>query len=331
MAKVTVPKSVSQPWTTWQAPKLRVLKDPVKNVRTSLTGSLGGILTDSGVPGQTPWDISPPPTTYQGQPLIPPAGTVPGAPPKPPAPPKPGYMSTLTSDPLYIQALGRYNTMLQQGRDTLRNQIRNAVIQSGYIPDFSSPQNQDLQGYADDLDAATLATAQGSQTSQKAQLGRQYQQNLTNLDYDLASRGSGSAIHGGANVVGTGLLKDQFDLATNQQMGSLLDALRGNVGGYQNLQSTELGNLTAAQTDVAQRLASIPGAPVYDDDSANMAAAAAAGYVDPNQIATTRPVTWGGQQFTTKAALTQFLKKNPYGISASRFAALHPTAWARLT
>lgn len=252
---------------------------------------------------------------------------------------KPGYMTELTSDPLYIQALGRYNTMMQQGRDTLRNQIRNAVISSGYTPDFSGPQNQDLAGYADDLDQATLAAAQGNQTSQRAQLERGYQQGLTNLDYSLAARGSGLDVHGGANVVRTGLLKDQRDLAANQQMSGLIDAIRGGIGGYHQQEQSLWGDLTSAQSEVASRLAQLQG-PVYDqatttspEDTTAAPSAAAPGVTT---AAGGPAVNWGGKSFTTKIALTQYLNairaQNPRNaITAAQFRAQHPTAWARLT
>lgn len=245
---------------------------------------------------------------------------------------RPGYISTIFDDPMYQAALNRYNTNLGLGRTTLRDQIQQAIIRSGYIPTMS----QELAQYADDLDNPTITAAQGNQMSQKAILDRQLAQNQTNLDYALAGRGSGSNLFGGAHQIGADALTDQHNAAAYQQMGSLIDALQGYGRDWVGTQTGEGDKLQGVLTDVASRLASTPG-PTYDDLTADPAAVGLMGQLPysllPNErtdvTGTQGPVTWGGRQFLTKDALTQYLNSIP-GITSAQFAAAHPSAWGRL-
>jgi hypothetical protein len=250
-----------------------------------------------------------------------------------PKPPPPGYYSTLFDDPLYQAAIANYTARLQGGRNLLRSQLQNAVIQSGYIPSYAD--NPDLQGYADDLDQATIDRAQGNQLSQKAQLEKQQGLDLNDINYQLAARGEG-LLGGGTQQVATNLLQNRYTLARNQQMQSLIDALRGNITDYGTLGETAGQDLLGAARETATRLAQSQG-PTWDLSTAAPEAAAAYGIAAPTTLASAAgeqgPVTWGGQQFMSKQGLTDFLNRFTRwgGITPEMFAATHPAAWGRLT
>jgi hypothetical protein len=247
--------------------------------------------------------------------------------------PPPGYYATLFDDPLYQAAMANYMTRTQTGRNNLRNQLRSAVIGSGYIPNYAD--NPDLAGYADDLDAETISRAQGNPTSQAALLTKQEDLARNDIPYRLAARGEG-LIGGGTQEVASNNLQQQYTMARNQQMSSLLDALRGNVGGYASLLDTAGTDLTNTARDTALRLAQA-GGPTWDLSTASPEAASAFGIAAPTTLANAAgeagPVTWGGQSFNSRQGLTDFLRQFTRfgGITPEMFAATHPSAWGRLT
>lgn len=133
-------------------------------------------------------------------------------------------------------------------------------------------------------------------------------------------------------------MKDQRDLAANQQMGALIDAIRGGIGGYHTQEQSLWGDLTGAQSEVASRLASLQG-PTYDSATTtgteDTTAAPSAEPADVTTAAGGAPVAWGGRNFTTQTALAQYLNairaKNPRNaITVAQFRQQHPAAWARL-
>jgi hypothetical protein len=189
------------------------------------------------------------------------AGLTPGAP--------SGYLSELTSQPDYLKGLDAYNAAMQSNRNTLRDQIQQAVIQSGYVPSLSG----ELAQYGADIDEQTKAAAAGNQMSQKAQLDKQYQQGLTDLAWRLAGLGTGTAMQGGMGTALTGNLKDQYDTAGYNSMQSLLQALGQNVGGYNQSSQGLLSNWIGQQQNIAGRLAALQG-PTYPDATAPAAPAA---------------------------------------------------------
>lgn len=316
------------------------------------SGSLGGYLQDSGVPagplgtynGQTiyqpPGDLASGTVVgadqwgQQGWPAVNgPAYNTPGTDPTKPTKPPSGYYATLFDDPLYQAAMANYMTRTQTGRNNLRNQLRSAVIGSGYIPNYAD--NPDLAGYADDLDAETITRAQGNPTSQAALLTKQEDLARNDIPYRLAARGEG-LIGGGTQEVASNNLQQQYTMARNQQMSSLLDALRGNIGGYASLLDTAGTDLTNTARDTALRLAQA-GGPTWDLSSASPEAASAFGIAAPTTLANAAgeagPVNWGGQSFTSRQGLTDFLRQFTRfgGITPEMFAATHPSAWGRLT
>jgi len=243
----------------------------------------------------------------------------------------PGYWTSLFDDPMYQLALANWNSRLGTGRGNLRDQIRTAVINAGVAPKFSDPRYQDLAQYADDLDQNTidLATNQTANPgSQKAALDRNYQQGLTNLAYQLAGRGTGSDLYGGANTIRTGLLNTQNDIAQNQLVSSLVDSIRGNVSSYNTLQDTEGTTLRQALADVANRLGGAQG-PVYGLNTADPGGLLSTR--TPTEALAGKPVTWGNRTFTSKSALSAFLDSVPGGMSPEMWARYHPTAWASLS
>ena len=170
----------------------------------------------------------------------------------------PSYKLELTSDPLYQQVMDSFSGALSGARSSLRDQIRNAVIQSGY--DIRNQIPSDLGDYAADIDPATAAAAAGNQLSGRAQLQQALDRGRSNLDYSLAARG---VLRSGAEATGQTDLQQQYQTQSNSQMQSLLDAIRGGVGGYTNLVSDQTSARNAALEQIASRLAALQG-PTYD-------------------------------------------------------------------
>jgi hypothetical protein len=171
----------------------------------------------------------------------------------PPPVADPLTMGKLTNDEVYRAALARVNAAIGAGRLGLRDQIRSSIIQSGFVPDLHG----ELADYANDVDAQTIAAAQGNQMSAKAQLDRSLKNQQTLLDYDLAARGSGLSGRGGAAAVGGGLLQDQYNTASYNQMNSLLAALGGNVHNFLDLQNSQQSSLDPVLEGVATRLSNL--------------------------------------------------------------------------
>jgi len=162
------------------------------------------------------------------------------------------YVGEIEGDPTYKQALANFNLALQTGRNSLRDQIRSAVIQGGW--DITGNLTGNLAQYAGDLDAATKAAAASNQLSQRAQLQQQLDRGNSALDYQLAARG---AYASGENPVRRGLLQEQYQLATNQGMNDLINAIRGGVSSYADFQANQQGQLQQTRVAVADRLAQL--------------------------------------------------------------------------
>lgn len=159
-------------------------------------------------------------------------------------------MSEIMADPVYQAALQAKMGSEQSGRSSLRDAIRQAVIKGGW--DITGKLTGDLAGYAGDITAADRAAAAANQMSTKAQLDKQLAGGMTDLDYQLAARGM---LRSGAVASGGRALNEQYQGASNTAMGDLLDAIRGGVGSYAQLQREEQGKLSGVLSDVASRLA----------------------------------------------------------------------------
>src|SRR3954451_17627385 len=130
----------------------------------------------------------------------------------------PSFESELTGDYMYDPTMKAYNAALQGGRDSLRDQIRQAVIRSGY--DIRGKAPASLSSYLEDIDPTTMATADANQFSDKAVLQRQVDKGLSDLAYSLAARGTSRS---GALAAGTGGIQQSAQEAQNVQTNSLLD------------------------------------------------------------------------------------------------------------
>ena len=264
----------------------------------------------------------------------------------------PGYNTELTSDFAYAPTEEAYNQAVTGARQSLRDQIRQAVIQSGYGSQILGKAPTSLQQYLSDLDPATVATADTNQLSDRAQLQKQLDTGMTDLAYRLAARGTGRS---GALAAGAGALDQSYQVASDQQMRDLLNAISGGASQYTGLAANALAQRNAALQQIADRLSRLPGA-TYDTptdtptdtggtDTSTSAPATSngvpitpadlpwlSGISDAQKAAisgSTKPavsgVNWGGQQFYTQYALKQYLGKN-----WQTWAKQHPDAWARL-
>jgi hypothetical protein len=258
----------------------------------------------------------------------------------------PSYQSELQGDYMYDPTMKAFNDALQGSRDSLRDQIRQAVIRSGY--DIRGHAPSSLASYLGDIDPTTIASADANQFSDKAVLQRQVDTGLSDLAYSLAGRGTSRS---GALAAGTGGIQQSAQEAQNEQMNTLLNALGQGVGAYQDVSSNALSGRNAALAAIADRLSRQPGA-TYDTSGGDGGgggggggggAPAALGPSDMPWLPgisdaqkglmagnTTGPsgVDWGGQTFYTQNSLGRYLKAR--GTNLASWIAGHKDAWARL-
>jgi len=305
-------------------PGMTIGRKPVNPVTGTYQGHQLWDLPNAGAPG-VEWPEEVPFGKWGEVPGVTPAGTD-GTKPKPPR----GYWATLFDDPAWQLAMNQFGERSQGARNLLRQQIRNAVIGYGRVPNFAG--NTELQGYADDLDQETALAAQQNPFSTTAQIERQNQVAGNEMLYRLA--GGGRLGYGTQNVA-EAQRENAYRQAGAQALGNLQQALYGNIADYANTYRGLEDVLTGSYTDIATRLAQTPGA-VYPLATAE----APAGYgaiAAPESLGSAAgeegAVTWGGRQFTSKQALTDYLNQfSKYGgITPAAFAATHPAAWGRLT
>lgn len=229
------------------------------------------------------------------------------------------YTTEITDDPVYRAALASYNANTQQGRNSLRDSMRQLVIASGIDPTGQIP--GDLAGYAADLDKGTLDVAAQNPFSTMAGLRNALAGGQQNLRYALAARGIGGS---GGEASGQSVLNMNYQQGTNEALQKLLGDLRSGVGSYTGLVGTEQGKLSTSMSDVAARLAQQQG-PTYTDPATGTT-------TDPVTGATTGKAAagfkWGGKTFTTKSAFGQYLKGRGGNLGA--WGKAHPTAFAGL-
>lgn len=185
----------------------------------------------------------------------PPAST-PWAPPAPPKAPLDPSEQEILDDPIYQAALGNANYNIDTGRRSLRDQIRQLVINSGYNPTLSG----ELAGYAADVDEGTRAAAATNQFSTRAQARAGLSLGQRKLRYSLAARG---ILGSGALASGQSFLGMSTAAREHQNMLDLLNKITAGAGTYTGLQATERGTLADAMNATAMRLAAQPG-PTYD-------------------------------------------------------------------
>jgi hypothetical protein len=163
----------------------------------------------------------------------------------------PSFDMQIQGDPLWQNATDAFASGSGAGRASLREQFRNAVIQSGY-GDIVGKMPSDLSEYGADLNQETLDTAAQNPLSARAQLQGALDKGKSQLLYQLAARG---VLRSGELEVGNTGLQQQYDVASNQQQQDLLTALRGGVGQYRGLLDTLTQNRNAALEAIATRLA----------------------------------------------------------------------------
>jgi hypothetical protein len=253
----------------------------------------------------------------------------------------PSFESEVLGDYMYDPTMKAYNAALQGGRDSLRDQIRQAVIRSGY--DIRGKAPASLSSYLEDIDPTTMATADANQFSDRAVLQRQVDKGLSDLAYALAARGTSRS---GALAAGTGGIQQSAQEAQNVQMNSLLDSLGQGVNAYQGIESDAMTRRNAALSAITDRLSRKPGA-TYDDPTGDGGGGPGA---PPALTSSDMPwlpaisdaqkavmagnprgpsgVDLGGQTFYTQNALGRYLKSR--GTNLVSWIAGHKDAWARL-
>lgn len=243
------------------------------------------------------------------------------------------YLAEIQNDPVYMAALGNLNTSSQNWRRQLQSAIAGAVTQGGWDIRGALEGDPSLQAYAGDVTPEVAAAAAANQLSSRAQLEKQFNQQLAANAYAQAARGT---LGSGSQAVAATNITDENVIAQNKARQELLDSLRGNVGSY-------LGNVAAGQQaldvtrgEVAARLAALEGA-TYGVGTQPIENAEDQGIIDetgtdtgvPNAVGTVG-VQWGGRTFTTKAELASWLKSQGKGVTYAQWAQNHQQAAKRL-
>lgn len=233
-----------------------------------------------------------PPSTYASVPASSGTGAAVGsvAPPPTMADIDPSvYLAQLTSDPIYQSGLTSYQNTLQANQNALAAALKQSIIQGGWTPgtgagqiNLSNVGGQDLSG---DIDQSTIDLANQNQMSDRAQLQQQLTKGLADIPSQLAARGA--ARSGAANIASANV-QNQYDVAANQALQNLSQALGGNVSTWAQNNANALAGWNSAQTDVANRLASIAQANAQADYNNQLAAynASLAASPAPTQITT---------------------------------------------
>lgn len=241
------------------------------------------------------------------------------------------YLDQLRGDPMYGSALETFANALKGARTGLRGSIQEAVIRSGFDP--SSKLTGDLAGYAADIDEQTRQSAATNQLSQRALLEQGLARNTKNLSYANAARGG---LRSGMTTAGVSRLTRENQIATNDAMNQLGDAIRGGITGFQGVESQLSRQRDDAIEAIASRLAQLQGPAPDFEAPAETAAPSAPGAVPgvnygANSFYTPAAgaVQWGGQQFNTKAAMARWLSAR--GANFQTWAGKYPQLAARLS
>jgi len=158
---------------------------------------------------------------------------------------EPNWGALIAGDPDYSAAESTMNRANLSDRSSLRDAIRRAVIQSGFAV-----------GQDEDIDAATIAAAQGNQFSTKADIDSQLRRGAAQSDAELAARGILSSGQFGEN---RSVLQKGADQSTAQATGALADTIAGGRQAYTRSVSDRLGQLQSLKAQIAARLAQNPG------------------------------------------------------------------------
>lgn len=329
MAIKPVPGYSTYTGSTYALPKKKpVPKAPVPFYLSTPAADLPGY-KPPGAPGYTP----PTGTMYAGYPnlaaatagIAPPPGT--GTNPNIP-PPSGSYMTELENDPLYQNVMDSYTSAVGGARTNLRDQMRSALIQSGF--DIRPYMTGGLAAYAGDITDADVLAGQQNPLSQKALLDQGLGRQQNELGYQLAGRGM---LRSGDLVSGNDLQQQQYDIQSNAGMQNLLSTIRSGVGSYDDLLASQGQSRNAALESIASRLAQRQGL-TYDDGSGDTSGVPGTGGTTgvPTAPSSTPPplgpVMWGGRPWTSRAALSRYLKA--HGDDPNLWQHQHHDAYARL-
>lgn len=159
------------------------------------------------------------------------------------------YENEILSNPGYVAAKGTNAATLSNLALARKEGIDRAVISSGWDPGAQLPTS--AQNYAGDIDQATRDAAAANQLSTRATLQDQLNNAMRVMPYQLAATGMGRS---GQVGVQSADYNKQFQTATNQGMGDLLNAILGHVSTYASGASSANSALEAARLQVAQML-----------------------------------------------------------------------------
>lgn len=204
-------------------------------------GPTSGV-ADSGTPSQP--TVAPPPT------VTPPAGSL--------SIPL-DYQALIESDPNYIAWQANSTKDLSDAASSRAAAIKALVMQYGGLP----------EGFTDtygDLSSGDLQAAAANPYSQTADLNRNYQQNVQQMQRALAARG---ALHSGdlgynQGQLDTQLGQSQYDLGT-----SFATDLQNAINGYLGAESTDRQNQASA---ISQAYSDVSNNPAYSggDETATL-------------------------------------------------------------
>jgi hypothetical protein len=299
------------------------------NKITNYPSLLGNVSSYTNIPGVTPVDTGPR-TGVQGQTVPVPRSTVPG-----------NYTASLDEilgNPLSQEALGSYNTGMQSFMRALKSGIGQKIISSGYDPSAAFAQlrasNPDLGDFTDLIDPASIAAANANPLSERALAEQNYNTGMSNLDYQLAGAG---ILGSGAQATGGNQLLQAKQLSEQASRANLMNAISGGLSDYLQQKTSGYNRLQDVYAQVAQLLANRAGA-VPETGTEELPPEGETPTGEETIPGTTVPsaasvpssgVQWGGQTFTTRAALSRWLAS--HGSNWGAWAANHPAAAARLS
>jgi len=165
------------------------------------------------------------------------------------------YQGEITDQPDYQSGQQLFASTQDAAAQAKRMAIRQAIVSSGLIPD-SGRISSALQPYLGDVDQATIDAARGNEFSTQDQLQRGLSESSAALPYQLAASGMSESGEVGQRA---GQLNRDYDLQSNQNLGTLLSTLSGTEGDYGSAITSARSQWEQTQRDIAARLAQTQG------------------------------------------------------------------------
>ena len=157
----------------------------------------------------------------------------------------PNWAALIAGDPDYESAESEMNKANLFDRGSLRDAIRRAVVEAGL------PVGQD-----EDIDAGTIAAAQGNQFSSAADIQNQLRRGTAQSDAELAARG---ILNSGQFTENRGVLQRGADTARNSLQNALLNTIATGRNQYASTVNDRRLQLEGIRQSIAARLAQNPG------------------------------------------------------------------------